>query len=77
MKGTDNMLQQSISVILPAFNEEANIEQAVKLSQEAMSRYFSEVEVIPVNDGSADATGTLIDRLADSDPRVRPVPSLC
>jgi glycosyltransferase involved in cell wall biosynthesis len=73
MKGIDNMLQQSISVILPAFNEEANIEQAVKLSLEIMPDYFSEVEIIPVNDGSADATGALIERLADNDPRVRPV----
>ncbi|MDD3925670.1 MAG: glycosyltransferase family 2 protein [bacterium] len=67
------MLQESISVILPAFNEEENIERSVKMSLETMSRYFREVEIIPVNDGSADSTGSLIDLSAKKDPRVRPV----
>ena len=55
---------QSITVILPAFNEEENIQKAVEHGRTAMAKYFSEVEVVVVNDGSKDRTGDIIDEMA-------------
>lgn len=56
--------QQSISIIFPAFNEEANIRTAVEQGRRAMSKFFTDIEIIVVNDGSSDATGTIVDQLA-------------
>ena len=56
--------QQSISIIFPAFNEEANIRTAVEQGRRAMSKFFTDIEIIVINDGSSDATGTIVDQLA-------------
>lgn len=64
---------RSISVIFPAYNEEANIEKSVAVAREAMGKFFDVVEVIVVNDGSSDRTGELIDRMAAESPEVRPI----
>lgn len=60
----------SISLVYPAYNEETNIRNAVELGIEVFSRYFHEVEVVVVNDGSADNTGAIIDQLAKEHPGV-------
>jgi glycosyltransferase involved in cell wall biosynthesis len=54
----------SISVIFPAYNEEANIEKSVAMAREAMGKFFETIEIIVVNDGSADRTGEILDRMA-------------
>ena len=56
--------QQSISVILPAYNEEENIVKAVNQAISCCELLFQDYEVIIVNDGSQDKTGEIIDRLA-------------
>ena len=61
----------SISIVLPAFNEEANIEQAVAEATSTAERLFEEHEVIVVDDGSSDGTAAVVRRLAADDPRVR------
>jgi glycosyltransferase involved in cell wall biosynthesis len=63
----------TISLVLPAFNEEANIEIVVRDAIAVLPRYADNFEIIPVNDGSRDATGAIIDRLHSEEPRVRPV----
>jgi glycosyltransferase involved in cell wall biosynthesis len=63
----------SFSLILPAHNEEENIEPVVRRALDVLPNYFDSVEIIVVNDGSRDATGEIIDRLATEDPRVRAV----
>jgi glycosyltransferase involved in cell wall biosynthesis len=60
---------RSISVILPAFNEEANILAAVRATLATLDARRLEGEVIVVDDGSSDATSTLV--LAVADGRVR------
>lgn len=57
--------QQSISIIFPAYNEEVNIRKAVEHGRRAMSKFFPDVEIIVVNDGSSDATASIIDQMAD------------
>jgi glycosyltransferase involved in cell wall biosynthesis len=63
----------SLSVVLPAHNEEANIEIVVQRAIEILPSYADEFEIIIVDDGSRDRTPQIIDALGAKDPRVRPV----
>jgi len=53
----------SLSIVLPAYNEEANIESTVRDVLNWMSEAGVSGEVVVVNDGSADATGEILQRL--------------
>ncbi|MCC6157367.1 MAG: glycosyltransferase family 2 protein [Deltaproteobacteria bacterium] len=68
-----NTARTSISIIVPAFNEESNVGAAVETARDAASRWFDDVEIIVVNDGSSDRTGVVIDELAHRLPGVRAV----
>jgi glycosyltransferase involved in cell wall biosynthesis len=60
---------ESISAVLPAFNEEENIETATTRMADVLgSLGLPDWEVIVVDDGSADRTGEIADRLASHDP---------
>jgi glycosyltransferase involved in cell wall biosynthesis len=63
---------QELSIVLPAFNEEANIETVVR----TVAGYFDptgiDYEIVVVNDGSGDRTGEILTRLAQELPRLRP-----
>lgn len=65
-------LARSISVVIPAYNEEKNLEGAV-LDTLAAAQAFDDYEVIIVNDGSKDGTGQVAERLAAEHDRVRVV----
>ncbi len=59
-----------LSVIVPARDEEADIEQCLR---SILVSDYPHLELIAVNDRSADQTGAIIDRIAEQDSRVRPV----
>jgi len=60
---------ETISAVLPAYNEEENIETAVtRLSDTLRSLGLRDWEVIVVDDGSVDRTGEIAGRLATEDP---------
>ena len=61
----------TISVIVPALNEERNIADAVKEVHRAVEGRFSEYEILLFDDGSTDRTGAIMDEIARTDPRVR------
>jgi glycosyltransferase involved in cell wall biosynthesis len=63
----------SLTVFFPAFNEEANVENMIRQAQKILPEVANEWEIIPVNDGSKDKTGEIIDRLANSDPKIHPI----
>jgi glycosyltransferase involved in cell wall biosynthesis len=67
-----------ISLFYPAFNEEANISKAVEIAGSVLGKLLSErkiedYEIIVIDDGSADRTGTIADKLAGQDQRVKVV----
>lgn len=66
-------LPGSLSLVLPAHNEVDNIEFVIRHAIEVLPTFAEEFEIIPVNDGSKDATGRIIDHLASEDSRIRPV----
>jgi dolichol-phosphate mannosyltransferase len=60
-----------LTVVMPAYNEEGAIEAAVdEVRREILDRIAS-ADCLVIDDGSTDATGALVDRIAEVDPRVR------
>jgi len=56
-----------VSVIIPARNEERNIERCVR---SVLATRYPSLEVIVVNDHSTDATGSIARTIASEDPRL-------
>ena len=56
------------SIIVPVYNVENYLDECVK---SVLGQSFSDFELILVNDGSKDGSGSLCDRLAAEDSRIR------
>ena len=63
----------TLSVIFPAFNEEANIRHTVEAARAVLPKLARTWEIILVNDGSRDATTPICDELAEQYPEVRAI----
>lgn len=61
---------RSLSIVLPAYNEEEVIADTVSDCLRAMRRFCPNGEVIIVDDGSRDRTGAISDDMATNDARV-------
>jgi glycosyltransferase involved in cell wall biosynthesis len=61
----------SISVVLPAWDEEHNIAQAIQQAVTAMEGIGADYEIIVVDDGSRDGTSRVVGELQASQPQVR------
>ena len=61
----------TVSLVIPAFNEEANIEHAIGWATDALAHYCSDWEIIVVDDASTDGSPALMDRAAERDPHLR------
>ena len=59
-----------LSIVIPACNEEEHLESAM---QSLIAQDYPELEIIIINDRSTDKTGEVIDRLASTDKRIKPV----
>ena len=63
----------SLSVFFPCYNEEGSIEALVNNSLAVLEEIGSDYEVIIVNDGSSDSTGSIVNAIATSNKRVKAV----
>ena len=62
---------RSLSVVLPAYNEEAVIAEAVYGITSMLTPWVQDFEVIVVNDGSRDTTKAIVEYIMATDSRVR------
>jgi dolichol-phosphate mannosyltransferase len=65
------MSMPALSIVIPAFNEAASIEEVVKEAISVFSEGLESFEIIVVDDGSDDDTAGALGPLAQSDSRVR------
>ena len=61
----------SISVVYPMFNEEENIERAVRFAEDALAEMTSDYEILIVNDASTDRSAEVAEALASANPCVK------
>ena len=60
-------MNQTISVIVPAYNAEKTIERCLN---SILRQTYSNIELIVVNDGSADSTKAIVENISKNDKRV-------
>jgi glycosyltransferase involved in cell wall biosynthesis len=61
----------SVSVVLPVYNEEENIEHAIALTLAALESFAGDYELIVVDDASTDESVEIVSRLAAANSRIR------
>ncbi len=63
---------KSVSVVIPAYNEEKNLVSTVNfLLERLLKNGISDFEILIFNDNSTDATGKIADELAKEHPQIR------
>jgi dolichol-phosphate mannosyltransferase len=65
--------RKSMSIVIPALNEETVFEGVVRDIEKQVTTFFQDYEIILINDGSTDATGAIMDKLATELPNVRAI----
>ncbi len=65
------MVRPSVSLVIPMFNEELNIEHAITTAVQALETYSDDYEVIIVDDASNDRSPGIVAGLATSNPHLR------
>ena len=63
----------SVSIVMPAYNEEDIIEAVARKCATYLERICPDYEVVIVNDGSKDRTAEILDALHAENPRIKPV----
>lgn len=71
LSNTISLKGHSVSVVVPAYNEEQNLEATVESIHKALSDKYLKYEIIIINDGSHDNTGKLAEALAERDSRIK------
>lgn len=61
------LTMELISVIVPAYNVKSYLERCVN---SIINQTYENLEIILVDDGSTDGTGTICDKMAQEDPRI-------
>lgn len=61
----------SITIVIPAYNEEKSLDRVVKNTLGKLPKYFQDFEIVIVDDGSQDKTGEIADGLAKKNKRIK------
>lgn len=64
-------MQPSVSLVIPMYNEELNIEHAVASARRSLETHAGDWEIIIVDDASTDSSARIVQRLATEDPHIR------
>ena len=72
-KSVDLLKPFSLSVCMPAYNEEANLPGMIADVVAVMDPRFADFEIVVTNDGSKDRTGEVLAELATQYPQLKPV----
>lgn len=62
---------QSLSIVIPVFNEEGNVGPLLERVTQAIADWQGAVEIVFVDDGSSDRTLDLLKEAQEIDPRIR------
>src|SRR5450631_2303830 len=66
-------VSHSISIVIPALNEDAVLESVVRDIEKQVAASFRDYEIILIDDGSSDNTGEIMERLAQELPKTRTI----
>jgi dolichol-phosphate mannosyltransferase len=69
--GTSGPLDYQFSLVIPAFNEQETIGQALREAGSALSALVHRYEIIVVDDGSDDGTAAIVEKARRRNPHVR------
>lgn len=67
------MDKKRLTIVVPAFNEERNLENTIKEIKKGTGRKLSDYEIIIFDDGSKDKTGEISEKLAKKDKHIKVV----
>lgn len=67
----DATQKRSISLVIPMYNEEANIEHAIQCAMGAFAQHGLEWEIVVVDDASTDRCASLVEAISARERRVR------
>ncbi len=65
------IVTMEMSIVIPAYNEEKNIERVVSGAVKTLNALYHNYEVLIVDDCSKDKTGEIIENLSRQDPHIR------
>lgn len=65
------MNYKSISVFLPAFNEQENIRECILSIKKYLDKRFKDYEILVISDGSIDNTNKIVAEIAKNDKRIK------
>lgn len=65
------IVKPTVSLVIPMYNEELNIERAVAVARESLEKYAGDHEILIVDDASTDSSPLIVSRIAAEDPHVR------
>lgn len=69
----NSSVAKTITIIVPALNEEANIRHTYHEIMNVLHGQFEDYEILIFNDGSVDKTGDIINELANENPHVKAI----
>jgi glycosyltransferase involved in cell wall biosynthesis len=64
-------LPPSVSLVIPMFNEELNIEHAIACAVGALEAFVHDYEIIIVDDASTDGSAAIVRNLIEKNPNIR------